>query len=74
MSDDQQRSWENYPAALSRDTILVGRYIIRAVLGQGGFGITYLAEDHQGKGDVAVMASTLMLMETNMMVTGEITR
>lgn len=54
MSDDQQRTWENYPAALPRDTILAGRYIIQDVLGQGGFGITYLAKDHQSGNDVAI--------------------
>lgn len=47
MSDNQKRAWDKYPVALPKDTILAGRYIIKDVLGQGGFGITYLAEDHK---------------------------
>ncbi|MDE5699628.1 MAG: protein kinase [Lachnospiraceae bacterium] len=54
MSDNQQEAWDKYPAALARDTILAGRYIIKEVLGQGGFGITYLAEDHKKRTNVAV--------------------
>ena len=45
---------ENFPLALSTGTILAGQYIIQKVLGQGGFGITYLAEDHKTGQKVAV--------------------
>ena len=31
-----------------------GKYRIERVLGQGGFGITYLAQDYQTKGLVAI--------------------
>lgn len=54
MSDKNQETWEKYPAALPKDTILAGQYIIKDVLGQGGFGITYLAEDHRTNTKVAV--------------------
>jgi serine/threonine protein kinase len=36
-----------YPFALWGGNILAGQYIVGRVLGQGGFGITYLALDHQ---------------------------
>ena len=54
MDDNMQNVWEKYPAALSKGSILAGQYIIQNVLGQGGFGITYLAEDIQLKVNVAV--------------------
>ncbi|WP_298035542.1 protein kinase domain-containing protein [uncultured Dysosmobacter sp.] len=38
---------EKYPQALPCDTILAGRYILGKVLGQGGFGITYLGQDYK---------------------------
>lgn len=54
MDDNMQNVWEKYPAALPKGSILAGQYIIQNVLGQGGFGITYLAEDIQLKINVAV--------------------
>ena len=45
---------EKYPLALSAGAILYGRYIIGKVLGQGGYGITYLAQDYQTKELVAI--------------------
>ncbi len=43
-----------YPLALPHGTILAGRYILGRVLGQGGFGITYVAKNYQTKEVVAV--------------------
>ncbi len=45
---------ELFPLALPEGTILAGQYIIRKTLGQGGFGITYMASDHKSGGRVAV--------------------
>lgn len=45
---------EKYPLALAEGTILAGQYIIDKALGQGGFGITYMATDHNTGGKVAV--------------------
>ena len=44
----------NYPLALPAGSILFGRYIIGKVLGQGGYGITYLARDYQTGQKVAI--------------------
>ena len=51
---DNAKNREAYPLALPAGSILYGRYIIGKVLGQGGFGITYLAQDHQTKERVAI--------------------
>lgn len=40
--------------ALPTGTVLNGRYILEKVLGKGGFGITYEAQDYQTKSVVAV--------------------
>ncbi|MCM1506047.1 MAG: protein kinase [Ruminococcus flavefaciens] len=45
---------ENFPLALSEGTVLAGMYVINKVLGQGGFGITYMAENHKTGEKVAV--------------------
>ena len=42
---DNNKNKEKSPHALPPGSILNGRYIIGRVLGQGGFGITYLAWD-----------------------------
>ncbi|MCR5232634.1 MAG: protein kinase [Lachnospiraceae bacterium] len=44
----------NYPMALAEGTILNGAYIIKKVLGQGGFGITYEAAVHKSNELVAI--------------------
>lgn len=45
---------ENYPYALRPNTILHGRYLLGNVLGQGGFGITYVGFDLELEIKVAV--------------------
>ena len=51
---DGAKNREKFPQALPQGSILYGRYIIGRVLGQGGFGITYLAQDYQTKELVAI--------------------
>ena len=45
---------EKYPLALKASSILNGRYTVGRVIGQGGFGITYIAQDYQTKERVAI--------------------
>lgn len=45
---------EKYPLALPHGTVLNGRYITGRVLGQGGFGVTYVASDWKTGQRVAV--------------------
>ena len=40
--------------SLQRNTGLIGRYVIQEVLGQGGFGITYLGIDKLYGNKVAI--------------------
>lgn len=51
---DARKDEGKFPLALSHNTILGGRYITGRVLGQGGFGITYLALDWKTRERVAV--------------------
>ena len=51
---DGKKNRENFPQALPLGSILFGRYTVGRVLGQGGFGITYVAKDYQTKGLVAI--------------------
>lgn len=45
---------DRFPHALPHGTILAGKYITGRVLGQGGFGITYIAQEHSTEKLVAV--------------------
>ncbi|MCR4642653.1 MAG: serine/threonine protein kinase [Lachnospiraceae bacterium] len=45
---------KDYPQALPAGSVLAGQYVIEGVLGQGGFGITYVARDHKSGQELAV--------------------
>ena len=51
---DPEQDREKYPHALPHGTILAGRYITGRVLGQGGFGITYIAQEYKTGNRVAI--------------------
>ena len=51
---DPTEAEKKYPLALKPGSILNGRYIVGRVLGQGGFGITYIAQDDKTKDRVAI--------------------
>ena len=51
---DLAENRQKFPVALRAGTVLNDRYIVGRVLGQGGFGITYLAFDTQLQAKVAV--------------------
>ena len=43
-----------YPLALPEGTVVGGKYVIQKVLGQGGFGVSYLARDYHTNELVAI--------------------
>ena len=51
---DLAENTKKFPVALRAGTVLNNRYVVGRVLGQGGFGITYLAFDTQLQTKVAV--------------------
>ena len=51
---DPSKDTREYRVALKPGTILLNRYLVGRVLGQGGFGITYVALDNATKSRVAI--------------------
>ena len=51
---DPSHARDDYPLALPHGSVLNGRYVLGRVLGQGGFGITYVAQEHRSGKLVAV--------------------
>ena len=51
---DAQASRGKYPFALPCGAVVGGKYLIGKILGQGGFGITYIAQDYKDKHLVAI--------------------
>ena len=51
---EQGTFMKKYTLALPEGSVLSGRFIVGRVLGQGGFGITYVAQDFQTKKLVAI--------------------
>ena len=51
---DNAQQRQKYPVALRPGSILNGQYVVGRVLGQGGFGITYLAMDDRAETRVAI--------------------
>lgn len=51
---DAQKDEGKYPLALTPGSILMGKYIVGRVLGQGGFGATYIAQEHDSGRMVAI--------------------
>ena len=51
---DLEENAKKFPVALRAGTVLNDRYIVGRVLGQGGFGITYLAFDTQLQAKMAI--------------------
>ena len=51
---EPEQGKKKYPLALPEGTILGGRYIVGRVLGEGGFGITYVAQEYATKRLVAI--------------------